>query len=68
MNTQMQFTTFTHGKCTKCGYLALTDRFEHRQEVLGESEDGSIGMYRLVLVCPICSDEFCEGVFPNEVN
>lgn len=71
MNAQMQQGMFTHGKCTKCGYLALLDKFEASKanEVSAKSEDGmTLDMYQLILRCPLCGDEFCEAVFANEVN
>lgn len=71
MNAQMQQGMFTHGKCTKCGHLAMLDKFEQKKinEVNSTSEDGmTLEAYQLVLKCPLCGDEFCEALFANEVN
>lgn len=67
----MQNTQFTHGKCTVCGHLAKIDSFNHRRdnEVKQTNSDGSTyELYNLVLICPICTSEFCEALFPNELN
>jgi hypothetical protein len=71
MNAQIQNTNFTHGKCTRCGHLALLDKFEQTRinEVKNGNDDGCrMEMYQLVLTCPICGDAFCEALFPNELN
>lgn len=74
MNAQMQQGMFTHGKCTKCGYLALLDKFEQKRinEVKSKSDDSenamTMEMYQLIIKCPLCGDEFCEALFANEVN
>lgn len=71
MNANLQMTTFTHGKCTQCSYLALLDKFESKKinESITEGEDGFRSeFYQLILTCPLCGNENCEAVFPNEVN
>jgi predicted nucleic-acid-binding Zn-ribbon protein len=67
----MQFTTFTHGKCNQCGYLALLDKFENKRvnETKQIGHDGfTAEMFQLVVVCPMCGNENCLALFPNEVN
>jgi len=71
MRAEIQNTKFTHGKCFKCGYLGLIDKFDSQKDnhTLQKNEDGSeLELYSLVLKCPMCGDEFCEALFPNEVN
>lgn len=70
MNATMQQTNFTHGKCMKCGHLALIDKFDQQKKNEAKSEKDGVTMefYQLVLICPICGDQFCEALFPNELN
>jgi hypothetical protein len=70
MNAEMQFSTFTHGRCRKCGFFAKLDKFEQKKinESKSEGEAGTMEMYQLVLKCPLCGDEFCEALYPNEIN
>jgi hypothetical protein len=71
MNAQMQEATFTHGKCKSCGHLALLDKFDHKKanEIKSEGADGfTFEAFQLILICPMCGNEFCEALFPNEVN
>lgn len=71
MNTQIQLGNFTHGHCFKCGHMGSIGNFESKKinEAKSEGEDGmTMEFFQLILKCPMCGDEFCEAIFPNEVN
>lgn len=58
--------TFTHAYCFNCKYMATIDKFDWRKNVIAKSEFGEL--IQLRLICPICNDEHCEGLYPHEAN
>jgi hypothetical protein len=65
MKTDIQLGSFSHAHCFNCKYLAEVDKFDWRKNVIAAS---GMELIQLRLICPICQDEHCEGLFPNEVN
>lgn len=71
MHAEIQFSTFTHGKCPQCKYLAMLDKFEHNKNHMTNSDDpyaGKIEAYILELTCPVCGFKNCEALFVSEIN
>jgi hypothetical protein len=66
MKADVQFGSFTHAKCFNCNHLGQIESFDSVSIDIAKSTN--ITMTQLVLICPICKDQHCEGVFPNEVN
>lgn len=64
----MHFSTFTHAKCRRCGRFGKLDSFEVKNEVIGVSDCGNMSIEQLVIKCPLCGDDHCEGVFQDEIN
>lgn len=46
--------------------MAEIERFDLRKNVIGKNENAEV--IQLIIICPICKDEHCEGLFINEVN
>lgn len=67
MNAELQLGSFSHAHCFNCKYRSVIDKFELRKNVIGGNEEG-LELIQLIIVCPICRDEHCEGLFPHDVN
>jgi hypothetical protein len=66
MTADLQLGSFTHAYCFNCKHLADIDKFEWRKNVIVVNE--GIELIQLRIICPICQDQHCEGLFPHEVN
>lgn len=65
----IKFGNFTHAHCFNCKLTALIDKFDYRKNVISSSnETGQLELIQLIIICPICRDEHCEGLFPHDVN
>ena len=62
----LQLGPLTHASCFKCKYFADIDKFDWRKNVISKTD--TLELIQLVIICPVCRDENCEGLYPNEVN
>lgn len=67
MIAEMQLGTFSHAHCFNCKKTAEIDKFEYRKNIIA-SNDAGMELIQLVIICPVCKDEHCEGLFPHEIN
>lgn len=66
MTADLQLGTFSHAHCFNCKMTAEIGKFGWRKNVIVASE--GIELIQLRIICPICKDEHCEGLFPHELN
>lgn len=68
--TDIQLGFFSHAHCFRCNYTAQFDKFEFRKNIIDKTENTEVLMelIQLRIICPICKDEHCEGLFPHDVN
>jgi len=58
--------SFSHAHCYRCKHTGEIDKFGWRKSVIVASE--GLELIQLRLICPICSGQDCEGLFPHDVN
>ena len=66
MTADLQLGTFSYAHCFNCKYFAEIGKFDYRKNIMAKNDVAEV--IHLVIICPICHDEHCEGLFPNEVN
>lgn len=66
MTTDIQFSMFSHCRCSNCNHMARIESFELIKKKLGESSN--VEAFQHIYKCPLCGSEFTEALFPNEVN
>lgn len=64
----LQLGSFSHAHCFNCKYRATIDKFDWRKNVIAKGVDNEMELIQLRIICPVCKDEHCDGLFPNEMN
>lgn len=66
ITTELQLGTFSHAHCFNCKHTAKIEAFGWRKNVIVAGE--GVELIQLRIICPICQDQHCEGLFPHDVN
>lgn len=62
-------TSFTHAECLNCGHTAKIETFGSFEMKMNKNEDSKlIQMTQVIVICPICQDDHCVGLFPSDLN
>ena len=70
MQSELQIGAFTHAQCFNCGHTGKIETFgvkENPNVTFMEIPNG-MTISCPVFICPVCTSDSTEALFPNEVN